>query len=227
EGGRYYEELFSKAAQAGADRLFVGMFDEYDEGTAIMPMSDDPPPTPQEPGTVVKFFADPKMQEQPVTVNKPEVEQSFDGTPPAKNMPLENYLMRWEGQIIPPADGTYSLEIEGAPGDTWSLWIAGKQVLKIDHPDTAAAKTASVAWTAGQRVIYRIDYLHGTAPGAMRFVWQGPSIDRQEIPASALVDAWGRFVTNEGRPPDWYLKLTSEAKEMVTGQRPPTDLTVK
>ncbi len=27
----------------GADRLFIGMFDEYDEATAIMPMSDDPP----------------------------------------------------------------------------------------------------------------------------------------------------------------------------------------
>ena len=135
--------------------------------------------------------------------------------------------MRWEGQIVPPADGTYTLEIEGAPGDTWTLWIDGKQVLKIDRPDEAAVKTASVAMTAGQMVIYRIDYLHGTEPGTMRFVWQGPSIDRQEIPASALVDAWGRFVTNEGNPSDWYLKLTSEAKDMITGQRSPADLSVK
>ncbi|MGL5017953.1 MAG: hypothetical protein ACRDBP_07460, partial [Luteolibacter sp.] len=31
-------------AGGGADRLFIGMFDEYDEGTHIMPMTDDPPP---------------------------------------------------------------------------------------------------------------------------------------------------------------------------------------
>ncbi len=227
DGGRYYEGLFSKAAQAGADRLFVGMFDEYDEGTAIIPMSDDPPPTPKEPGTVVKFFANPEQQEHAEIVHKPQVEQTFTDMPPINKIPAEHYLMRWEGQIVPPADGTYTLEIEGAPGDTWTLWIDDKQVLKSDQPGEAAVKTASVAMTAGQMVIYRIDYLHGTEPGTMRFVWQGPSIDRQEIPASALVDAWGRFVTNEGNPSDWYLKLTSEAKDMITGQRSPADLSVK
>lgn len=226
-GGRFYEGLISKAAQAGVDRLFVGMFDEYDEGTAIMPMSDDPPPTPSRPGTVVKFFANPKMQEQAETIHKPQVGLNFDGTAPARNVPPENYLMRWEGQVIPPADGTYTLEIEGAPGDTWTLWLEGKQVIKTNQPGAEPVKTVSVDMTAGQMVVYRIDYLHGTAPGTMRFFWQGPSIDRQEVPASALVDAWGRFLTNEGHPSDWYLKLTTEAKEMITGQRSPTDITVK
>ena len=43
-GGQFYWELGRDWIQSGgADRLFVGMFDEYDEGTAIMPMSDDPP----------------------------------------------------------------------------------------------------------------------------------------------------------------------------------------
>ena len=226
-GGRNYEGLISKAAQAGADRLFVGMFDEYDEGTAIMPMSDDPPPTPSRPGTTVKFFANPQMQEQAVIITKPQVELSFDDTSPARNIPSEKYLMRWEGQIVPPADGTYGLEIEGAPGDTATLWIQGKQVLKINSIGAAPVDPASVEMTAGQKVIYRIDYLHMTSPGTMRFVWQGPSLDRQEIPASALVDAWGRFLTNEGNPPDWYLKLTAEAKAMITGQRSPTDLSIK
>lgn len=43
-GGQYY---WSKGRDwinaGGADRLFIGMFDEYDEGTAVMPMTDDPP----------------------------------------------------------------------------------------------------------------------------------------------------------------------------------------
>jgi autotransporter-associated beta strand protein len=44
QGGQYYWDKGRTWINAGADRLFLGMFDEYDEGTAIMPMTDDPPP---------------------------------------------------------------------------------------------------------------------------------------------------------------------------------------
>jgi autotransporter-associated beta strand protein len=43
-GGQFYWNKGRDWINAGgADSLFIGMFDEYDEGTAIMPMSDDPP----------------------------------------------------------------------------------------------------------------------------------------------------------------------------------------
>ncbi|MGI8601520.1 MAG: PA14 domain-containing protein [Verrucomicrobiales bacterium] len=45
-GGQTYWDRTRQWINAGCDRLFVGMFDEYDEGTAIMPMSDDPPNPP-------------------------------------------------------------------------------------------------------------------------------------------------------------------------------------
>ncbi len=35
-GGEFYQNLIDKAMAAGVDRLFVGMFDEYDEGTAVI-----------------------------------------------------------------------------------------------------------------------------------------------------------------------------------------------
>ena len=227
DGGRFYEGLFSRAIKAKADRLFVGMFDEYDEGTAIMPMSDDPPPTPTRPGTIVKFFPVPGMDEHAVTVNRPQVEQVFDANPPARGVPVENYLTRWEGQIVPPADGQYEIDVDGPAGDAFTLWINEKQVLKIDKLGEGESKTASVAMTAAKPINYRLDYRHQATPGTMRLFWKGPSLDRQEIPASAFADAWGRFLTNEGNPPDWYLKLTAEAKEMLSGERSPSDLSVK
>ena len=42
-GGSFYWNKIYNAVSCGADQLFLGMFDEYDEGTAIMPMSDNPP----------------------------------------------------------------------------------------------------------------------------------------------------------------------------------------
>lgn len=42
-GGEFYWDRIKNAINTGADQIFLGMFDEYDEATAIMPMSDNPP----------------------------------------------------------------------------------------------------------------------------------------------------------------------------------------
>jgi hypothetical protein len=43
DGGEFYWTRLYNAVACGADQIFLGMFDEYDEGTAIMPMSDNHP----------------------------------------------------------------------------------------------------------------------------------------------------------------------------------------
>jgi len=43
DGGNFYWGKLYNALSVGADQIFLGMFDEYDEATAIMPMSDNPP----------------------------------------------------------------------------------------------------------------------------------------------------------------------------------------
>ena len=131
DGGRFYEGLLSKAAQAGVDRMVVGMFDEYNESTAIMPMSDDPPPTPVEPGTEVEIFPQPDFHGRSASMSKPQIELALDGQPPARNIPGDNFSMKWVGSIKPPADGTYTLSIDGAAGDKATLWLNDKQALKI------------------------------------------------------------------------------------------------
>tara|TARA_B100000809_G_scaffold54191_1_gene49765 strand:- start:8673 stop:9965 length:1293 start_codon:yes stop_codon:yes gene_type:complete len=42
-GGKFYWDLIYNAINAGGEMLYVGMFDEVDEGTAIIPISDTPP----------------------------------------------------------------------------------------------------------------------------------------------------------------------------------------
>ena len=43
QGGRFYWQLLSTAIGAGADKLYVAMFDEVNEGTAIFKCTNDPP----------------------------------------------------------------------------------------------------------------------------------------------------------------------------------------
>lgn len=45
-GTFFWTKAHSAMTNASVNCLFIGMFDEYDEGTAIMPMSDDPPKSP-------------------------------------------------------------------------------------------------------------------------------------------------------------------------------------
>lgn len=42
-GGTFYWDKLYNAVAVGADQIFLGMFDEYDEGTHIMPMQDNHP----------------------------------------------------------------------------------------------------------------------------------------------------------------------------------------
>ncbi len=50
-GGRFYWQQISTAIRSGAEMLYVAMFDEVNEGTAIFKVSDNPPA-----GEVVKFI---------------------------------------------------------------------------------------------------------------------------------------------------------------------------
>ena len=42
-GGKFYWDLIHSAISAGAEMLYVGMYDEIDEGTAIIKVTDNPP----------------------------------------------------------------------------------------------------------------------------------------------------------------------------------------
>lgn len=217
DGGKLYNERIDKAIKAGVDRLFVGMFDEYNESTAIIPMSDDPPPTPERLGTELKFYANPKEQENAnVTELKPQIAYRFNSTTPAKGLPETGVLMRWSGNLIPPSDGIYTLEIQGVLGDSATLWLNDKRVLEIKKMNGLTPAKTSFQFEKGKSLFYRLDYQRNTtASGEFQLLWTGPGTDWQPIPASCLKDIWGRFITNEGQPSDLYLKLTGQARDWL------------
>jgi hypothetical protein len=63
EGGRFYWQMLSTAMSAGASMLYVAMFDEINEGTAIFKVNGNPPVTAPGSGTeFVKFDGEPSDQ---------------------------------------------------------------------------------------------------------------------------------------------------------------------
>ncbi|MEO5914035.1 MAG: PA14 domain-containing protein [Luteolibacter sp.] len=219
DGGQHYWNQLSNAAKAGSDRMFVGMFDEYDEGTAIIPMSDDSPPTPKRAGVAATFYNGPNAQEQGRFVRLPRAELELGTTAPHKGISAENFFVRMGGRITFPVAGQYTFSIEGAPGDDVELFFNGEKVLVANHLNGAATTPKAIAVSEGASVDYRLDYRHRTGKGSLRLLWECQDRPRQPVPPEALQDAWGRFITNEGKPSDWWLTLTRMGKEMMNRKR--------
>jgi hypothetical protein len=218
EGGDYYEKQLVKAAEGGGDRLFVGMYDEYDEGTAIIPMSDDPPPTPRRPGVNVKIFARDRWEGRAIQKTIPQLDLDLPAGSPGKDLPETGYSAILDGTLTAPKDGPYALSIE-APAGAKAKFKVGDKQLKIDSFPTSSPLTLIVDLKAGQLTPYQIEYTHGSTPGKIQLFWQRPQAARELIPANALIDAWGRFLTNEGKPSDHWLDLTGKYKDKLIDKK--------
>lgn len=217
EGGERYWKMLNKVAQSRADRLFVGMFDEYDEGTAIMPMSDDAPPTPVQPGVAADFYQGQGPRGQGEFKLLPKIELAL-GAQPTPKIPAENFFVRMRGEMVAPAAGRYLFSLEGAAGDDAELFVNGKKILGARN--LKGAVVAGEPVEASKPLQYRFDYRHKNGKGTLRLSWESEGMPRQVVPEGAFRDAWGRFLTNEGRPPEWWLQLTRMGKEMLNGKRP-------
>ncbi|RYD24193.1 MAG: hypothetical protein EOP88_01235 [Verrucomicrobiaceae bacterium] len=219
--GEFYWDQLTKAAQAGSDRMFVGMFDEYDEATAIMPMSDDAPPTPVRPGVAATFYRGTNAAEHGNLVHLPAAEVDLSTLPPGSRVPADHFFVRMGGSIVVPANGVYSFSVEGAQGDDAELNVNGKNVLRAKGSDGIAMSHTPVSARAGDLLSYRLEYRHRTGGGKLRLLWEKAGKDRQPVPPEALKDAWGRFLDNEGRPSDWWMKLTDKGRQMMNGKLRP------
>jgi hypothetical protein len=220
QGGKFYWNLLSAAAQAKIDRLFVGMFDEYDEGTAIMPMSDDVPPTPSRPGIAVQIFRNTKSQGRASNTLHSTIDFDVSSVTSFNGATTNGFSIRWAGQITPPTPGEYTFIIEGVDGDRARLMINDNRVLDTKEFGHGLTNSTKVMVKPGTNLLFRLDYTHFSGTGKVRLLWEGPGITRQLVPQSVYNDVWGRFINNEGNASDWYLKLTQYGKEMMLGKRP-------
>lgn len=213
--GAFYEGRITKAAEAGSKLLFVGMLDEYDEATQILPLHDDPPKPPRRPGAVV-FFGEVKDGEHKPPFNHyPEVGLKF-GTSPNRAVGATNFFMNWELSVQIPADGEYKFWVEGPEGDSYKFKSNNKEFINERNmgPGTEPRK-ATVTLKKGFMFPIKIEYNHATGGGEMKLMWEGPRIKAGQVPANVQFDAWGRFITNEGKSPFLYLEITGKAKDLL------------
>jgi len=214
-GQKYWDEIV-KACAAKVDRLYVSMFDKYYEGTAIMPMSDDTPPLSPIPGVIAKYYPRGELTAKPIIKTHPLPGYDLTYSPVPGVMP-QDYRVTWEGLLVPPSSGNYTMIVKGAPEDEVSITISGSKV--VNGQKITADSFPQTSFTAGGKgVPFQIEYRHFKGVGKVEVLWKSASGNEEIIPAAAYFSQTGRFIGNEGKPSDWWMRLTGYAKEVLEGK---------
>jgi hypothetical protein len=93
------------------------------------------------------------------------------------------FATRHHGYLKIDTAGTYTLYIKSSDGS--NVYLDGAQIINNDGVHTLKEKSVQKALTAGYHAL-RIEYFDNTNNHGLIFSWQGPSISKNVVPASAL-----------------------------------------
>jgi hypothetical protein len=132
-----------------------------------------------------------------------------DGAVPDPKMSvMENYGVRWEGKIVPPAAGAYTFAAESPDGV--KLWVDGKLLFDDLNARTNTVRRAHVTLEAGKAVAVRLDLLHRKGNAECKLMWSPPEagaadaqklIERVRNDGTTLLvldraETWMNLITN-------------------------------
>ncbi|MEZ0485807.1 PA14 domain-containing protein [Fibrella aquatica] len=167
--------------------------------------SGTPPPTPVPSGTgtgLLGQYFNNKSLTAPVVLSRTDALIDFDwgNGAPGAGVTVDNFSVRWTGQIEAPATGNYVFTTNADDGIR--LWINNVQVINDwrDHPLTTTNST-NIPLVAGQKYAIRLEYYENIVGAIARLRWTYPGQAQQIIPQMWLYPASGnaRLASSEER----------------------------
>jgi len=97
---------------------------------------------------------------------------------------LENYSVRWSGQVQPMFSETYTFYAN--TDDGVRLWVNGVQLINNWVNQGATEMSGTITLTAGQKYDIVMEYFQGTGYAVSKLLWSSASTAKAIIPASQL-----------------------------------------
>lgn len=108
-----------------------------------------------------------------------DFEWSSGATPdPAVGL-TENYCIRWEGKILPPVSGQYTLST--VTDDGVRLWLDGKLIIDDWKAGKTLQNKATVELTGGKPLAIRMDYFQDKSKAKAQLLWVSPAQNAFDI----------------------------------------------
>ncbi len=131
----------------------------------------------------------------------PTVDFSWgDGSPEPGIVNIDNFTVRWIGEIEVPASGTYTFHTQSDDGIR--LWVNNEQLIDnwTDHGNTH--DSGDITLTAGQRYEIRLEFYENGGGAVCELSWSAPSLTRETIPSQYLWVGGDRPYARHPNPAD-------------------------
>lgn len=122
------------------------------------------------------------------------------------------FALKLSGVIAIPRDGKYTFRISSDDGSR--LYLDGQLLIDNDGVHGEVEKSGSVDLKAGDHPMI-VTFFEEAGGEALKLSWEGPGIERQEVPATALFNIGGRAMVPLGAAE----KFAVEAPKAAMGQR--------
>jgi glucose/arabinose dehydrogenase len=152
-----------------------------------------PPPPPSTNGLAASYFNGMNLTGTPVTRTDPNVDFDWGNGGPAAGIGVDNFSVRWTGQVTPKVSGTHTFYTQSDDGVR--LWINGVLVIDnwTDHAPTENSGTINL--TAGQAYDLKMEFYENAGGALARLLWSAPGLAKEVVPTTQLSPAAG------GTPP--------------------------
>ncbi len=113
-----------------------------------------------------------------------EVDFNWGGGSPDDAINPDNFTIRWDGQLLPPFSGQYTLYV--VADDGIRLYINNTLLIDAWVPQAATEYSVSRSFTKDQLYDLRIEYFEDGGDAVIQFLWEHEFLPRQAVPGSQL-----------------------------------------
>ena len=186
----YYEH--SNGAVARLSWSAAGVAKEVVPTSQLFPSGATPPPPPPPPGTngiSASYFNSVDLTGTPVTRTDPNIDFDWGDGSPAAGIGINNFSVRWTGQVTPKVSGTQTFYTQSDDGVR--LWVNGVLLIDnwTDHAPTENSGTINL--TAGQRYDLKMEFYEHSNGAVARLSWSAAGVAKEVVPATQLFPSGG------------------------------------
>jgi hypothetical protein len=136
-----------------------------------------------------EYFTDPNNGTHFVTPSATRVDATVNfnwaGNSPVSGVGIDNFSVRWTGQVQAPVSGNYTFSTTADDGVR--LWVNGQLLIDNWVDQSATTKTsAAVALVAGTRYDIKMEYFEHGGDAVAKLLWAYPGQAQVAIPQSQL-----------------------------------------
>ncbi len=189
-------------------------------------------------GLKAEYYKERNQRKESLVIERmdPQIDFAFGEGSPAEQMGKDEFLIEWQGSLIPPETGIYEIIVETENGARLFL-------NENEHPFIDASVRSgdqreyreTIRLLAGRSVRVRLSFFKSKEKTAsIRLKWKPPLRPVEVIPTRCLTPTWSprTFVINTHFPPDdrsrgyergsdvsreWYTATTQAALEIAAG----------